>query len=104
NPGPVPRGAVLTAQNDMDEIPAGLPSTLLERRPDVRQAEAQMVAANAEIGVQRANYFPSIGLSANFGASSIELSQLASSGVTWMLGGVASGPIYTGGRLKAQVR
>jgi outer membrane protein, multidrug efflux system len=104
NPGPIPRGAILTEQNDMDEIPAGLPSTLLERRPDVRQAEAQMVAANAEIGVQRANFFPTIGLSANFGASSIELSQLASSGVTWMLGGVASGPIYTGGRLKAQVR
>lgn len=104
NPGPIPRGAVLTDQNDMDEIPAGLPSTLLERRPDVRQAEAQMVAANAEIGVQRANYFPTIGLSGNFGGSSIDLAQLASSGVIWMLGGVASGPIYTGGRLKAQVR
>lgn len=104
NPGPIPRGAVLADQNDLNEIPAGLPSTLMERRPDLRQAEQQLIAANAEIGVQRANYFPVIGLSANFGASSETLEHLASSGVTWALGGVASGPIYTGGRLKAQVR
>ncbi len=104
NPGPIARGAELHDQNDMDEVPAGLPSTLMERRPDVRQAEQQLIAANAEIGVQRANYFPVIGLSAAFGASSTALSQLAASGITWGLGGVANGPIYTGGRLKAQVR
>ncbi len=104
NPGSIPRGAGLSDQNDMNEIPAGLPSTLLERRPDVRQAEEFLIAANAEIGVQRANYFPSIGLSAALGGSSIALSQLAASGVTWGLGGIASGPIFTGGRLKAQVK
>jgi outer membrane protein, multidrug efflux system len=104
NPAPIPRGSPLSEQNDMNEVPAGLPSTLMTRRPDVRQAEEFLIAANAEIGVQRANYFPVIGLSANFGAASIALSQLAASGVTWGLGGVASGPIYTGGRLKAQVR
>jgi outer membrane protein, multidrug efflux system len=104
NPGPIPRGTALADQYDLNVVPAGLPSTLLERRPDVRQAEQQMIAANAEIGVQRANYFPVIGLSGDFGASSITLSQLAGSGISWMLGGVASGPLYTGGRLKAQVR
>jgi multidrug efflux system outer membrane protein len=76
----------------------------MERRPDVRQAEAELIAANAEIGVQRANYFPVIGLSGIFGGSSIALSQLAAGGVIWGLGGVANGPLYTGGRLKAQVR
>ena len=104
NPGPIARGAGLFEQNDMNEVPAGLPSTLMERRPDLREAEESLIAANAEIGVQRANYFPVIGLSAAFGASSIALSQLAASGVTWGLGGVANGPIFTGGRLKAQVR
>ncbi len=104
NPGPIVRGAPLTDQNDPDEVPSGLPSALLERRPDVRQAEAEMVAANAEIGVQRANYFPVIVLSGDFGATSETLSQWVASGVTWMLGGVANGPIFTGGRLKAQVR
>jgi multidrug efflux system outer membrane protein len=104
NPGPIPRGASLEDQNDMNDIPAGLPSTLLERRPDVRQAEEQLIAANAEIGVQRANYFPTIGLSGAFGGASITLEQLVGSGVTWSLGGVANGPLYTGGRLKAQVR
>jgi outer membrane protein, multidrug efflux system len=104
NPGSIPRGGGLSDQNDMNEIPAGLPSTLIERRPDVRQAEEFLIAANAEIGVQRANYFPTIGLSGVFGGSSITLSQLAASGVTWGLGGVASGPIFTGGRLKAQVK
>lgn len=104
NPGPIPRGASLEDQNDMNDIPAGLPSALLERRPDVRQAEEQLIAANAEIGVQRANYFPTIGLSGAFGGASITLEQLVGSGVTWGLGGVANGPLYTGGRLKAQVR
>ena len=104
NPGPIARGASLEDQNDMNEVPAGLPSTLLERRPDVRQAEEQLIAANAEIGVQRANYFPTIGLSGVFGGASVTLEQLVGSGVIWGLGGVANGPLYTGGRLKAQVR
>jgi len=104
NPGPIARGASLEDQNDMNEVPAGLPSTLLERRPDVRQAEEQLIAANAEIGVQRANYFPTIGLSGVFGGASITLEQLVGSGVIWSLGAVANGPLYTGGRLKAQVR
>ncbi len=103
-PGAIPRGASLLEQYDVDNIPAGLPSTLLDRRPDVRQAEDNLVAANAEIGVQRANYFPQIGLTGSFGGTSITLEQLVGAGVTWGLGGVVKGPIYTGGRLKAQVR
>jgi multidrug efflux system outer membrane protein len=104
NPGPIARGASLEEQNDMNDVPAGLPSTLIERRPDVRQAEEQLIAANAEIGVQRSNYFPTIGLSGTFGGTSVTLEQLVGTGVAWGLGGVAHGPLYTGGRLKAQVR
>ncbi len=60
NPGPIARGAKLTEQPHAPEVPAGLPSSLLERRPDIRQAEAQLIAANAQIGVAKAAYFPQI--------------------------------------------
>jgi multidrug efflux system outer membrane protein len=60
NPGPIARGTKLTEQPHAPEIPAGLPSSLLERRPDIRQAEAQLIAANAQIGVAKAAYFPQI--------------------------------------------
>src|SRR6267378_277922 len=60
NPAAIPRGIELTEQPHAPEIPAGLPSALLERRPDIRQAEQQMIAANAQIGVARAAYFPQI--------------------------------------------
>jgi multidrug efflux system outer membrane protein len=62
NPGPIPRGRPLTEQPNPPAIPVGLPSELLERRPDIREAEATLVAANAEIGVAKAAYFPSIAL------------------------------------------
>ena len=60
NPGDVPRGLALTEQPHSPEVPAGIPSALLERRPDVREAEESLVAANAQIGVARAAYFPDL--------------------------------------------
>jgi len=102
-PGPIARGATLAAQNDPDRIPAGLPSTLLERRPDVRQNEQQLVAANAAIGVAKANYFPVISLTGVLGGVSAQLSDTARGGFLWGLGGSFVGPLYTAGRVKNQV-
>ena len=84
--------------------PAGLPSTLLEARPDVRQAETDLIAANAKIGVAKAALFPSITLTGNFGRESKDLSQLFSApSAIWSLGAGITQPIFEGGRLRAQV-
>jgi multidrug efflux system outer membrane protein len=84
--------------------PPGLPSALLARRPDIRSAEASMIAANAQIGVARAALFPTISLTASLGAQSAELSQLLSSGAgIWALGLAAAAPLFDGGRRKARV-
>jgi outer membrane protein, multidrug efflux system len=104
NPGPIARGVVLSEQNDLDVVPAGLPSTLLERRPDLRQAEQLFVAANAAIGVAKANFFPVISLTALLGGVSPQLSGLVSSGTQWSVGGGLAGPLFTGGRLKSEYR
>ena len=80
-------------------VPAGLPSTLLERRPDLRQAEQQLVAANARIGVAKAEFFPKLSLTALFGAASPELSALTGGGATvWAVAGMLSGPLFNAGR------
>lgn len=87
------------------EIPAGLPSSLLERRPDVRAAEQAMRAANAQIGVAQASYFPSIGLTTFYGKLSSPLSNLSSNmSNAWSLGASLSGPIFTAGAVTAQKR
>jgi multidrug efflux system outer membrane protein len=104
NPTPIPRGALLSDQNDLDIVPAGLPSTLMARRPDLRQAEQQLVAANAAVGVAKANFFPVISLTGLFGGISPQLSGLVGSGTQWSLGGGLAGPLFTGGRLKSQYR
>jgi outer membrane protein, multidrug efflux system len=104
NPGPIPRGSSLADQNDLDVIPAGLPSTLLERRPDLRQAEQELIAANASVGVAKANFFPVLSLTALLGGVSPELSGLVSSGTQWAVAGGLAGPLFTGGRLKNQYR
>lgn len=98
NPGPVARGAPLVQQQVVPEIPAGLPSELLIRRPDLRQAEDRIRAANADIGVAIANFFPRIGLSGLYGSTSLELSDMLN-GVPgiWNIAAAVSGPIFTGG-------
>ena len=84
--------------------PAGLPSSLLEARPDVRQAETDLIAANAKIGVAKAALFPGITLTGNFGRESKDLSQLFTSpSSVWALGAGITQPIFEGGRLRAQV-
>jgi multidrug efflux system outer membrane protein len=102
NPGPIARGDALSAQYDPPEVPAGLPATLLERRPDLREAEQNLIVANANIGVAKANFFPTLSLSGLFGGVSPQLSELTAAGKAWTLAGDFTGPIFTGGRLKNQ--
>jgi multidrug efflux system outer membrane protein len=105
NPGDIPRGQTLTEQHQPPQVPPGLPSSLLERRPDVRQAEEQLVAANAEIGVARAAYFPDISLSGSGGFQSSALTNLFSGPAgAWSFGASLAQPIFTAGRLRSGVR
>jgi len=104
NPGPIARG------KGMDElilpvVPAGLPSDLLEKRPDIRQAEQVLVAANARIGVARAQYFPTISLTGFFGWASTDLSNLFTGPAqVWSWSGSLTAPIFTGGAIMGQVK
>ena len=105
NPGPITRGTKLTEQPHAPEIPAGLPSSLLERRPDIRQAEAQVIAANAQIGVAKAAYFPQINLTASGGYQSSALTSLFTGPAgLWSFGGSLVQPIFTGGRIRSNVK
>jgi len=100
-PAPIPRGAALTDQYHPPEIPAGLPSALLDRRPDVREAEELLVAANADIGAAKALFFPTIALTGLFGGASHELSDLGSADarITSLAAGLFQ-PIFQAGRLR----
>jgi multidrug efflux system outer membrane protein len=105
NPGPVLRQKLDDQNLIAPEIPAGLPSALILRRPDILAAEQSLVAANANAGVNLANFFPQIGLTTLLGSSSAELSTFtAGSGNLWNLGGTLSGPVFHGGQLKAQYK
>lgn len=105
NPGPVARGSLTNTAAPQVSIPAGLPSDLLLRRPDVRQSEQLLVAANANIGANLANFFPRIGLTTFFGRASPELSEFTSgSGNFWNVGATLTGPLFQGGQLKAQYK
>ena len=99
NPGPIPRGMPMYAQAVVPTVPAGLPAALLERRPDLRQAEQKLVGANANIGVAKAEFFPKLSLTALFGRASPEVSALTGGSATiWAVAGMLSGPIFDGGR------
>jgi outer membrane protein, multidrug efflux system len=105
NPENIPRGQTLIEQRQPPDVPAGLPSALLERRPDIQEAEAQLVAANAEIGVARAAYFPQISLNGAGGFQSSALTSLFTGPAgAWSFGASLTQPIFTGGRLRSQVR
>jgi multidrug efflux system outer membrane protein len=105
NPGPITRGLGLTEQPHPPEVPAGLPSALLERRPDIREAEEQLVAANAQIGVAKAAYYPNISLTANAGYASSALTSLFTGPAGfWAFGGTLMQPIFSGGRIKSGVK
>jgi multidrug efflux system outer membrane protein len=105
NPGPIARGMTLTEQPHVPEIPAELPSSLLERRPDIREAEAQLIAANAQIGVAKAAYFPQIDLTATGGYQSSALTSLFTGPAgLWSFGGSLVQPIFAGGRIRSGVK
>jgi len=104
NPGPISRGLLLTEQPHVAEVPAGLPSTLLERRPDVRTAEENLVAANANVGVAKAAFFPQISLTGQYGLSSEITGFLAGPAPFWAIGGQIVQPIFEGGRIKSNYR
>jgi outer membrane protein, multidrug efflux system len=104
NPGPVTRGRLLTEQQTPPEVPAGLPSSLLERRPDIQAAEQILVATNANIGVAKAAYFPQITLTGEFGYQSTALANLFSgSRRIWSFVPQLTQPIYTAGRITSGV-
>jgi outer membrane protein, multidrug efflux system len=102
-PAGVMRGLALSEQPRAADVPAGLPSTLLERRPDIQRAEQLLVAANAEVGVAKAAYFPQISLTGSGGFESAALSALFSGGSTiWSAALGALQPVFTAGRLRSR--
>ena len=104
NPGPIIRSRLLTEQQTPPEVPAGLPSSLLERRPDIQAAEQTLIAANANIGVAKAAYFPQITLTGEFGYQSTALSQLFSgSRRLWTFVPQLTYPIFDAGRIRSGV-
>jgi outer membrane protein, multidrug efflux system len=107
-PQAVTRGLPLVEQPLPPDVPPGLPSSLIERRPDIREAEENLVAANAEIGVAKAQFFPQISLTGSgggsFGRSSAFSSLMSSQLGIWSYGAQVSQPIFTGGALRGNLR
>jgi multidrug efflux system outer membrane protein len=105
SPAAVERQRALGEQDMPGAVPAGLPSSLLERRPDIRAAEQNLIAANAIIGVARAAYFPQISLTGLFGFQSNQLSSLFTGATkAWQFTPRLTQPLFTGGRIKSDVR
>ncbi len=103
-PGPIPRGKELDALKPPG-IPAGLPSQLLERRPDIIQAEQDLIAANADIGAAKAEYFPKLSLTGALGVASSDMGKLFTpAGELWSLGGELAGPVFNFGATAGKVR
>lgn len=104
NPGPIERGLALDAMTMPPRIPTGLPSDILDQRPDILAAEGRLAAANANIGAARAQFFPQITLTGDYGNSSFALHNLFTDPAkTWQYGVTLMQPFFTGGRLTAQV-
>lgn len=105
NPGPIPRGLALTSQAEPPQVPVGLPSELLDRRPDIFEAEASLVAANADIGVLKAALFPDISLTGTGGFESYALNRfLSTPSENWNAALNVTQPIFQAGELRAGVR
>jgi outer membrane protein, multidrug efflux system len=105
NPSEIPRGTPLFAQPVPPTVPAGLPSALLERRPDVMKLEEQLAAANANVGVAKANFFPQMSLTGILGKASPELALMTSGASTiWAIAASLTGPIFQGGRILENYR
>lgn len=105
NPGSVTRGRTLIEQEQPSSVPAGLPSSLLERRADIRAAEQDLIAANANIGVAKAAYFPQLSLTGFLGSESSQLSSLFKGPTrVWQFVPQVTQPIFTAGRIKSNVR
>jgi multidrug efflux system outer membrane protein len=103
-PAPIARGASLTEQTIPPEVPAGLPSALLLRRPDIRQSEQLLIAANANVGAAQAAFYPTLSLTGLLGVASPELSELFDEGRTWSVQASLLGPLFNAGRLRNQHR
>jgi multidrug efflux system outer membrane protein len=105
NPGPIPRNKKAILQPDPQEVPPGIPSQLLERRPDIQKAEAELIAANARIGVARAQFFPQISISGLGGTATSQMNKLFNSDASFWFGAASvSQPIFEGGKLKNNLR
>ncbi len=105
NPGPIIRGASEMNWPQPEQIPAGIPSQLLERRPDIQQAEAQLIAANAEVGVAKAQLFPQLSLSGTGGTASSQLKGLVDGkNLYWLASGSLTQSIFDAGRLRNNLR
>jgi multidrug efflux system outer membrane protein len=104
NPGPIERGKSIF-ELTLPDIPAGVPSDVLDHRPDIREAEQTLIAANAQIGAAKALYFPAISLTGSLGTASGELSDLFKGPAkVWSYAGSITGPIFTAGSIAGQVR
>jgi multidrug efflux system outer membrane protein len=105
NPGPIQRGLNLVNQPVVPVIPEGLPSDLLRRRPDIRQAEENLVAANANVGVAKALFFPQFSITGALGTQSLSLTNfLSGPSLFWGVGGNVVQPIFQGGRIRSNYR